>query len=171
MYKNLETERLTINPLDENDALFILELLNSEGWLQFIGERNVKDENGAKEYIRQIKSTSSYYCSVFRLKGNGLAIGIVTFIYRENQHFPDIGYAMLPTHQKRGYAHEAVKRYIDEIFQENISEKVIGITRPENYPSIRLLEKLGSSFESTLVENGQNLALYGLERKNYFEKG
>ena len=38
----LETERLNIRPLILQDAAFMLELLNSKGWIQFIGDRNVK---------------------------------------------------------------------------------------------------------------------------------
>jgi RimJ/RimL family protein N-acetyltransferase len=36
-----ETERLLLRPFNTDDAPFILELVNSPGWLQFIGDRNI----------------------------------------------------------------------------------------------------------------------------------
>ena len=36
------TERLSLERLSDNDADFILELVNTAGWLKFIGDRNVK---------------------------------------------------------------------------------------------------------------------------------
>ena len=44
----LETERLRLREFTLNDAAFIIELLNSPGWLQFIGDRNVKTEEQAR---------------------------------------------------------------------------------------------------------------------------
>jgi len=39
MYRQIETERLLIRPIKITDTSFILDLLNSDGWLQFIGDR------------------------------------------------------------------------------------------------------------------------------------
>ncbi len=41
---NQKTNRLTLRKLEEKDCSFILELLNTEGWLKFIGNRNVHNE-------------------------------------------------------------------------------------------------------------------------------
>jgi ribosomal-protein-alanine N-acetyltransferase len=49
MNLNLETERLYIRPLMIKDVDFIIQLLNSKGWIQFIGDRNVKDTKAANE--------------------------------------------------------------------------------------------------------------------------
>ena len=63
-----ETERLTIRPLIVQDAEFIVELLNTEGWIEFIGDRNVKDVKSAKDYINKILSNDKfYYNGIFRV--------------------------------------------------------------------------------------------------------
>ena len=53
MQQILETERLRIRPLSVEDSKFILELVNTEGWLKFIGDRNVKGIPDAIEYIER----------------------------------------------------------------------------------------------------------------------
>ena len=42
-YKHFETERLLIKPTSEEDASLVLELFNTPKWLQFIGDRNIKN--------------------------------------------------------------------------------------------------------------------------------
>lgn len=37
----LETKRLLIRPIEISDAELMLQLLNTEGWLKYIGDRNV----------------------------------------------------------------------------------------------------------------------------------
>ena len=47
----IETERLRLREFTLHDVDFIIELLNSAGWLQFIGDKNVKTVEQAKSYL------------------------------------------------------------------------------------------------------------------------
>ena len=51
-YKSFETERLIIRPTTESDSEFIFKLLNTPKWLKYIGDRNIKTVENAKEYIK-----------------------------------------------------------------------------------------------------------------------
>lgn len=155
-----ETERLIIKPLAENDFEFILALLNSQGWLRNIGDRNVKNAEDAKRYIQKITENPEYHCSTFSLKGTGQTIGMITFIYRDTQDFPDIGYAMLPEFEKNGFAYEAVRKYLDKIIAAEVTKKVIAITLPENKKSVNLLEKLELKFSHNFIEDGKEFSLF-----------
>ncbi len=46
-----ETERLIIRPTSMEDGNFILELLNTPKWKQFIGDRQVQNKKEAENYI------------------------------------------------------------------------------------------------------------------------
>jgi RimJ/RimL family protein N-acetyltransferase len=115
MYVHLETERLSLRPLNLEDSEFIVRLLNTEGWLSFIGDRNVRNPQDAKGYIEKILSNPKYFYNVIELKEAGHPIGIVTFLERDNQKYPDIGFALLPEYEKKGYAFEACERYLNEL--------------------------------------------------------
>jgi [ribosomal protein S5]-alanine N-acetyltransferase len=162
MYKILETERLLIRPIAITDKGFILSLVNSEGWLKFIGDRNIKDEPDAEKYIQKILDNQRFFYSVFELKETNEPVGIVTFLHRDTYEFPDIGFAILPEFEKKGYAYEASKKYLDEIIGEEKLQKIIAITIPENEKSSRLLEKLGLRFEKTIKSDGDTLSLYSV---------
>lgn len=162
MHKHIETERLVIRPLSLNDAEFILELLNSKGWIEYIGDRKIVDLNGAQEYIKKILENENYYYNVFEIKETNVPIGIVTFLYRKEFDFPDIGYAMLPNFEKKGYAFEATKHYLAHVQNKKSIKKVIAITLPGNSNSISLLEKLGLKQESSFFEDQTQLSLYSI---------
>lgn len=161
----LETERLYIRPLMIKDGYFIIQLLNSKGWIQFIGDRNVKDIESANNYIQRILSSSKDYYNVFELKHTKTPIGVVSFRYRDNQNYPDIGFAILPQYEKRGYAIEATKNYMVEL-QKNGIGKIIAMVKNNNENSIKLLNKLGLLFEKTCYENDEELNMYSTIMNN-----
>jgi [ribosomal protein S5]-alanine N-acetyltransferase len=164
MYKQFETDRLLIRPISLTDKGFILALVNSEGWLKFIGDRNIKNTSDAEKYIQKILDNSNFFYSVFELKETNEPIGIVTFLYRDNQEFPDIGFALLPGFENKGYTFEATKAYLDKVLSKKNVSTVTGITFPENKKSIRLLERLGLIFEKNFIKNDETLSLYSLTR-------
>jgi ribosomal-protein-alanine N-acetyltransferase len=162
MYAHLETERLSIAPIHLSDGQFILELLNTGGWLKYIGNRQISNEYAARAYIQNILNSSVYFYHVIRLRTTKEAIGLVTLIYRSTQKFPDIGYALLPAFERQGYALEAVKAYLAHLNGRLTTEKVIAITQPDNQRSICLLERIGLRFAYRFMEDDQELSLYDI---------
>ena len=79
MYRHFETARLNIRPLHLDDKNFILELVNTKAWLQFIGNRKINTLKTAEEYIQKIIDNKNFFYSVFELKNTNLPIGIITF--------------------------------------------------------------------------------------------
>ena len=49
--KVLETERLALRHLREDDAGFMLELVNDPAWIRYIGNKNIATEEDARAYI------------------------------------------------------------------------------------------------------------------------
>ncbi|SEC71647.1 Protein N-acetyltransferase, RimJ/RimL family [Maribacter dokdonensis] len=162
MYKNIETERLIIRPINLTDSKFIIELVNSEGWLRFIGNRNISNDDDAEKYIQKILDSPNFYYSVFQLKTTKEPLGIVTFLNRADHKFPDIGFAMLPEYEKNGYTLEASRKYLDEMIKSNRYENIIAITIPDNQKSIKLLMKLGLEYESDYVGDNDTFSVFSL---------
>ncbi|WP_395802553.1 GNAT family N-acetyltransferase [Daejeonella sp.] len=162
----LETERLALRELNENDASFILELLNTDGWLKYIGDRNVKSEDQASDYLMNgpIKSykDNGYGLYLVELKSEKIPIGMCGIIKRDNLELPDIGYAFLPMYYGLGYAFEAAKQTLNYAeFNLNLN-KILAITNPDNFSSIKLLEKLGFAFQKFIKapHDGAELRLF-----------
>jgi RimJ/RimL family protein N-acetyltransferase len=87
-------------------------------------------------------------------------------LLREDKEFPDIGFAILPEYESKGYAYEASRKYLDEILRSGAFENVIAITLLKNQRSIRLLKKLGLGYESEFSKDGQKMLRYSLHDSN-----
>lgn len=165
----LETERLYLRKMiPEKDAAFIVELMNSPKWLKYIGDRNVRTEEQAMTYIneRVMKAYEQYeyggYVAI--LKSTGERVGNCGLFKRPVLDHPDIGYALLPEHEGRGYAFEASQGVLN-FARELKLPRVLAITVTYNDRSIHLLEKLGLTFERNFRMEGdpEELSLYGID--------
>jgi RimJ/RimL family protein N-acetyltransferase len=150
----LETERLILRWLAAEDAAFILELVNDPAWLRFIGDRGVRTLEDARGYI--LNGPVAMYRRVgfglylVELKQSGTPIGMCGLIQRAGLQDIDIGFAFLPAFYGQGYAYEAASAVM-HYGQDRLGlNRVVAITAPDNQRSIKLLRKLGLSFEDML---------------------
>lgn len=151
----MKTKQLFIRRLSEKDTRFIFKLLNTEGWIRYIGNRNIHSEADALTYIQKINENPNIIYWTVVLKETNSEIGLVTLIKRDYLYFRDIGFAFLPEYSDKGYAYEASKAVL-----ESLTETILAITLPENKSSIRLIEKLGLKFEKAFKVEHENLLLY-----------
>jgi len=146
----VETDRLQLEEVSLRDGDFIIELLNSPGWLAFIGDRNVRNKIDAQNYIKD-KLISGYRKNGFGLYKvslkEGAPIGLCGLLKRETLSCPDIGYALLPQYERKGYMFEAAKAIVELGLKKHKIKTILGITSPDNQPSKLLLEKLGFKFQ------------------------
>ena len=146
----LETERLRLRQFSTADAKFILELVNSPGWLEFIGDRNVKTEEQAIAYLQNgpINSyeVNGFGLSLVELKSSKAAIGMCGIIRRDNLEKPDIGFALLPEFMGKGYAFEIASATLTFAKEQLKIPSLWAVTVPNNKASITLLEKIGMKF-------------------------
>lgn len=141
-----ETQRLVLRKISNKDASFVYELLNSPGWLQYIGDRGVSDLKKAEAYIEE-RYLPSYENGlgnfIVVLKETGKSIGSCGLYKRDNLDHPDIGFAFLPEYLGKGYGYEAASAMLDYALIDLKLQKVLGFTVDYNVASIKLLEKLG----------------------------
>lgn len=65
----------------------------------------------------------------------------------------EIGYALAPEHQGKGYALEAVKGLIHYCFGPLKKHRISASVDPQNYASIKLLERVGFRKEAHFVKS------------------
>lgn len=164
MSQIFETERLILREFTIADTSFIIELLNTEDWIRFIGDRNVKNEEQAKLYLEN-GSFKSYKENGFGLslvlrKEDQLFIGMCGLLKRKELEIPDLGFAFLPDYQNQGYGFE-IANYLLIFAKEKLNiSQVCAIIVPENNISILLIEKLGLVFKNKILLNQEELLYY-----------
>jgi RimJ/RimL family protein N-acetyltransferase len=147
----LSTERLVLRWLAAEDADFILELMNDPDWLRFIGDRGIRTADDARGYIAA--GPASMYARLgfglyaVELREGGTPIGICGLVERDWLEAVDLGFAFLPRFRGVGYAREAAAATLDYARTTLGLDRVLAIVSPENEDSVRLLEKLGFTFQ------------------------
>lgn len=142
----LTSERLFLRHLTDEDSAFILQLVNSPGWLAYIGDRNIGSTAEALVYIKNQQEgyrTFPFGLSAFCLHENQLPIGICGFLKRDHLPYRDIGYALLPEYEGLGYASEIVDASIKWHTTKFPGEPLLAQVQKDNLRSIQLLERLG----------------------------
>lgn len=143
----LETDRLLLRELVVQDAAFILVLLNSPGWLQFIGDRNVRSKEEAVNYLKNgpIKSykENGFGLYLVERKEDQKSIGVCGMIIRVQLEHPDLGFAFLPEYFGKGYAYEIARQTIVHASTNLKIKPIWAIVDPLNIKSQQLLKKLG----------------------------
>ena len=112
----LETERLRLSELTEADAPFILALVDSPAFRANIGDRGVRDLDGARTYIAGVRE--SYAKNGFglwraALKATDDPVGLCGLVKRDSLPLPDVGYAVLEPFWGQGFATEGAAATLD----------------------------------------------------------
>ena len=167
---NLETSRLSLRRFTIDDAAFILTLLNEPSFLRYIGDKNVRNLEDARQYILN-GPTASYERNGFglylvELKEPQTPIGMCGLIKREELPEPDIGFAFLPDFWSKGFAFEAAAAVMQEASERFGLERILAITSLDNDASIKLLERLGFKFEGVtrLAKDREQVKLFASRR-------
>jgi [ribosomal protein S5]-alanine N-acetyltransferase len=151
----LETDRLVVRRLTLDDAAFILKLVNEPSWLQFIGDKGVRNLDDARNYLRTgpLDMYERHGFGMFRveLKERGVPIGMCGLIKRDTLPDADIGYAFFPEYWGKGYAFEAAAAVLSFGHRTIGLKRILAITSPNNDSSVRVLERIGMKFERVLM--------------------
>ena len=144
----MSTERLVIRRFRMEDAA---------DCFSFLSDRQGRYQNGCKpfhemddeywELMKLFAQQDGQYVIV--LKSTNEVIGTVHVFPDDSRavESKEIGYAISPKHQRKGYAFEALSALLDLLQNELLLDMVVAGVLPENIPSIKLLEKLGFSKE------------------------
>ncbi len=161
-----QTERLILRPTTLEDAGLFLKLLNTPKWLQFIGDRNIKNLQDAEAYICEnilpvFKKNGFGNYTVIR-KSDDVKIGCCGLYDRLGVEGIDIGFAFLPEYERQGYALESSAKIKEIAISDFGLTQISAITNPENLGSQKLLEKLELNFSEmiTLPNSEERLMLY-----------
>ncbi len=163
--QRIQTDRLQIEELSHADASFLIELVNTPGWLEFIGNRNVYTLFDAQNYIQNILDNENYRYWTVKLQNTNTPIGLISLIKRDYLDNSDIGFAFLPQYSNLGYAFEATQAIIDKVSMFPKFEILLATTLPNNIHSIKLLKRLHFSFIREITVNEELMNLYSLQNK------
>ena len=76
----------------------------------------------------------------------------------------EVGFRFIRTYWGMGIATEAADPVVKYGFNKLKLNRIIGLVIPKNKASIRVLEKIGLNFEKEIIEDGEKVRCYVLEK-------
>jgi [ribosomal protein S5]-alanine N-acetyltransferase len=149
----LETERLVLRRMSLDDDAFVRALLNEPSFIRYVGDRGVRTLDDARRYIADGPLASyervGFGLYVVEARVDQAPIGICGLLKRDTLEDPDLGFAFLPRFWSKGYAYESASAVLTYGRTALGIRRILAITSPDNNASIRLLLRLGFSYEGT----------------------
>lgn len=153
MHFRYETERLSLQVLNENNASGTLEFYSRGSSIFNLVEPAKPADFYSMGYQRILLrgeyesflngNYMRYYFTT--LENPDIIIGTASFSHIDRGVYCSciLGYKLLPEYHKHGYAIEALAALISAVFSEEHIHRIEAFVLPDNKPSIRLLKRLG----------------------------
>lgn len=176
-FHNLETERLYLRRVVNEDVNEIFALRSDQEVMKYIPRPLLKTDEDALEHIamidEKIDSNEGINWAI-TLKGNPKLIGIIGHYRIRPEHFrAEIGYMLLPEFQGKGIISEAINEVVNYGFKVMQLHSIEAIIDPENFASEKVLQKNGFVKEAHLKENEYydgrflNTVIYSILNKQF----
>ncbi len=145
----METERLLIRRFLPEDGEGLFAYLSREDVVKYEPYGVFTREQAEAEAVR--RSEDANFWAVC-LKSNGLLIGNIYLAPGEFETW-ELGFVFHDEFHGQGYATEAARALLGELFSSGKAHRVVAMCNPENRSSWRLLERLGMRREGVLHKN------------------
>ncbi|WP_304196340.1 GNAT family N-acetyltransferase [Flavobacterium alvei] len=156
-FPNLETERLLLRRVVNEDVEQIFALRSDKEVMKYIPRPLVKTNEDALAHIAMIDEKIDNNEGVnwaITLKNNDKLIGIIGLYRIKPEHFrAEIGYMLLPEYHGKGIVSEAINEVVKYGFDVIKLHSIEAIIDPENFASEKVLQKNGFVKEAHLKEN------------------
>jgi len=174
---HLETDRLRLRDLSEQDLDGMFALDSDPEVHQYLGKKPITEKVAALNYIKDIKKQYTERGIgrwAVELKETGEFIGWCglrlynDYTFNNHTNFYDIGYRLRPKFWGKGYATEASKACLAYAWNVLKLEKVYGITEKENEASHKVLLKIGFDYLEDFYHEPHNMMLrwYSIAKPN-----
>lgn len=165
-FPSLKTRRLTLREINLNDQEQVFKIRSDKKVNEYLDRAPAKNIKEAVSHIDKLKKLYEDAAAItwaINLKGDDLFMGSVCFWnYNHETENVEIGYAMIPEFQGKGYCSEAIETGLDFTLTQMQVKTVSGEVHKENKASIHLLQKFGFIAQGECSWN-KNYLTYRLE--------
>ncbi|MBT3285158.1 GNAT family N-acetyltransferase [Candidatus Bathyarchaeota archaeon] len=137
----LKGKKVNVRPLESRDLNWFTEWNNDPCYTGPYEPMDVSGRDAIEKWFSQENSNSWWVIE----DKDGNPVGQVITGPDSTHQF--IGYIVHPDSRGKGYCTEALEIMVDYLFLSRNIVRVQAETNPENTPSIRILEKVGFTFE------------------------
>ena len=163
----LTTPRLELRPYAVKDVAGLHRVWTEPGVRRFLWDDVVIPMEQALQVVESSRGhwdTVGYGQWSVRLAGTSEIMGFCGFRPADWQRAPELLCGLATRHWGRGYAYEAAMAVLDFGFTTRGFSSVVSATDVPNTASVRLMERIGMTFERRGSLNGLDTLFYELTR-------
>jgi RimJ/RimL family protein N-acetyltransferase len=175
--KVLEGKRINLKLMEKEDVPLLVEWWNS---LEFQGEYFPVLQKSKTQALREFENPSPVQVAMghgeFMIeKKDGTRIGHIGYGKDILHDWIEIGYDVIPSERKKGYASEAIQILVDYLFLYKDIPGIIICTDTRNIAAIKAAENVGFKKEGTVRKGGfamgkfVDVCLLGILREEWKE--
>ena len=153
----LETERLTLRPWLPDDWIRFKPIATNPQVIRYVGTGQIPSDRQIQAYIdaaRKLHREKGFCLWPLIYRKNQELIGFCGFDYLRGGDEIEIGYWLAPDYWGKGLATEAAQAVMEYGKNRLGLRQIVAVAHPENKASIRVLEKLGMTYEATVCYEG-----------------
>lgn len=163
------TSRLKIRPINRNDGSRLFQLSNNPNVMKHInGGKALSREETEKDLQNRLKALTDVlgYWMIETIEDQEF-VGWIALKKLDQTEKIEIGYRLLEEHWGKGYAAEAASELLNYAFRILKLKEVVAIALEENVRSLRVLEKLGMTYQKKARFYGFKCCYYELKREDF----
>jgi len=163
----LETDRLLLREFVMDDAEGFFKMVSDPDVTRYTGDGSKTHEEakrGLEERLFRDYRKYGYGRWATVYKPTGRVIGFAGLKYLDDVQDVDLGYRFFKEYWGNGLATEAARAILTYGVDTLQLHRIIGITDIENKASIRVLEKVGFTFEKFTTYRDHDVAWYFFEK-------
>lgn len=166
MKQILETERLILREFRKEDADMMYQLNLDPEVIQYTGDTAFENIEAAGKFLEKYDHYQKYGLGRWAVirKADGEFLGWCGLKYDTRKEEYDIGFRFFKKHWNKGYATESAQACIQLGFEKFGMKTIVGRAMQKNLASISVLQKIGLSFDKAFDFDGQEGAIYKIER-------
>ena len=165
-FPQIRSNRLVLRQLKLKDAHDIFQLRSDEGVNKYLDRPKAETIEDAMQFIERINDSiqknKSYYWAISYHEEEKL-LGTICIWNIENKK-AEIGYELLPQHQRKGLMQEALKTVISYAFNQLNLDIILAVFHPDNLASVRLLERNNFVLNTNEKDIVENMIVYKLKK-------
>jgi RimJ/RimL family protein N-acetyltransferase len=162
----LETERLLLRPLTNDDLEAFTEIMSDREVVRFLGHDPMTREGAWRSiaYFLGHEVLRGYTNNAVVEKATGRLLGRCGLYYPEGWPGLEVGWTLGRAAWGHGYATEAAAAWRDYAFDVLGAEDLCSVIHRDNVRSIRVAERIGHAYRRDIEVLGHPCVLYGQSR-------
>jgi RimJ/RimL family protein N-acetyltransferase len=148
----LEGRSVNLRVVEKEDVDFLFECMNNT---DFYGEYDPITQISRTEMLKKLENPSPFAVETQRAtfiieKKDKTRIGFVRSAFTRPNGYMEIGYLIIPSERRKGYATEAAQIIVDYLFLSKDIVRIQAGTNIKNKVSQKVLENVGFKKEGTI---------------------